>query len=769
MIAFNDWPIKKCLVFSGSLLLAQLGLTVLAALGCEIPVLRQIIGFCLLSFIPGLLLLRILRIHNVHIIEGLLYAVGLSLAFFMATGVIANFAMPPLGISRPMTLIPLTATMVALIFILMIIAYFRDRNYRHPVLFTPAVKISMPAVLLLILLPLLTILSVQLIDTYQNNTLLIVCLLAVAAIVILAAFNKFITPDLYPLAIFVIGLCLLYQTTLMSPYPVGNDIYVEYNFYQLVAKNGIWDYTIGSTVNSCLSITILAPVYSLFMNIDAVWAFKAIYPLLFALVPLILYRVFSQQIGRRKGFLAAFFFIIVPTFSLELIALCRQQVAELFLALFILALIDKRISTLNKLILTSLFSASVIVSHYATGFIGFIYMGLFLPFILIISSNWFRSIWSWLSAKSDGLPPQRKQLPLVALCIIVAVYFVAGLAWYALIGSGANWGSLSWLWNKQTGTFASSISSLLVGQTAGLFDFSARDVLIRTALGLDFFQASLQGKIFRVFQLATQLLLILGILRLIFKPKGLNFAVEYLSPCVTGCLLLAVSIFLPGFVEPFNTTRMYHIALITLAPFCILGGEVIWLVITRLWRKLKYAKHAIAANPAHAGHDYPAFITLIVLIPYFLLTSGLVYEVTRQEVTDSIDTPYSIALSSYRLDLAGLFCRQDGAAAEWLSQNSDNSTSLITDTHARRIIKFYGFPGPFAGVSLDNSLVAADSYIYFTKWNIDKNELTFATYTGLRRHYSFNDVPGLIEAVNTRDSVYNNGGARILAPINLNE
>jgi len=762
----NDWQLSKLLSFSLVLSAGAIILAVLSYIGISVPVLSQVCGFIFITFIPGILLLRILRIHNTGWSECLAYSVGLSLALNIFSSALINFVLPLAGISRPMTLLPLTATLGTLILILMIIAHFRDRNYQHPVSAAPAVKISLPAILLLILLLLLTILSVQLIDAHQNNTLLLVCILAIAAIIVLAAFNRGIHPDLYPPAIFVIGLCLLYQTTLMSPYPVGSDIYTEYYYYQLVAKNGIWDYTIASTVNSCLSITMLAPLYSLLMNIDAIWVFKAIYPLLFALVPFVLYHIFSQQIGRRKAFLAVFFFMAVPTFSLELIALCRQQVAELFLALFILALIAKRISTGNKLILTSLFSASIIVSHYATGFIGFIYMGLFLPFILIIKSNWCRSAWSWLSAKSGGLPPQHKHLPLAALFIIVAVYFIAGLAWYAFIASGVNIGVLNWLWNTQTGTVSSSVTF------SSFFDFSNRDLLIRTALGLDFFQVSLQGKLFRVFQLTTQLLLILGIFRLIFRPKGLNFAVEYLSLCVTSCLLLAFSIFLPGFVEPLNTTRMYHVALITLAPFCILGGEVIWLAITALWRKLKYTRSAIPPYPAPAGHGYPAFITLIVLMPYFLLTSGLVYEVTRQEITDSIDTPYSIALSSYRLDLAGVFYQQDGAAADWLKQNSDNSTLLITDAHASRIIHLYGFPGRFGSISLDSGQVATDSYIYFTKWNMDKNELTFAGYpgqptstTGLRKHFSFQDIAGLIDAVSTRETVYNNGGARILAPI----
>jgi len=770
MIPPNDWEIKRLLKVALVFLIGLIILTALADWGTGIPVLTQVAGFIFISFIPGLLLLRVLRVHNTGWVECIGYSLGLSLALVMIGLAAINILLPVFGVTQPLILWPVTITLSILTILLAAWSYFRERNYIAEVQPGRGSKISLPVILSLLMLPVLTILSVELIDAFSNNLLLIICLLFVAVIVILAAFNKFITPSLYPLAIYVVALCLLYQTTLMSPYLVGSDIYTEYHFYGLAAAAGYWDYTIASTVNSCISITMLAPAYSLVMNIPGVWVFKAIYPLLFALVPVVLYRIFSWQIGRRKAFLAAFFFMAVPTFSLEMIALCRQQVAELFLVLLIMLLLTWRLNTRNKIIMGSIFAASIVVSHYATGFIGFIYMGLFIPFIYIIQSRWFRTIWAWLSSRTGGLPAPGKQVHPAALWIIVGAFFVSGFAWYTFIASGINLELLRGLLNSQSGTLTSGISSLIAGQPSSLFDFSTRDVLIRTALGLDFFQATIQGQIFRILQLTTQLLLILGVLRLVLKPKGLNFTVEYLSLFVTSCLLLAACIFLGGFADQLNTTRMYHIALITLAPFCILGGEVIWLAVMAIWRKLEHTKLASSTQALIDNRRYPAFITLVVLIPYFLLTSGLIYEVTRQDITDRIDTPYSIALSSYRLDLTGIFAPQDGASAAWLSQNSDNNTLLITDAHASRIIQLCEFPGQLRGLSMDSSQIATDCHIYLTKWNMNSNELTFAMYpgltkfnAGLRRHYSFKDVPGLIDTVNAKHIVYNNGGARILA------
>ncbi|MBA7670414.1 hypothetical protein ES703_78560 [subsurface metagenome] len=772
----NDWEIKNCLRLSLAILLATLGLIGLAALGFDIPILRQIAGFIFLTFVPGTLILRILKIHNINVIESLVYSVGLSLAFVMFSGAFINFALPFIGISHPISLVPITSALAIFTIILIAIAYVRDRGFTGSEKATPGQKLQLPPVLFLILFLLLTILGVVLIDSYQNNILLLICVVAIAGLVGLAAFGKFIQSGIYPLAIFIIGLCLLYQTTLISPYLIGSDIYTEHYFYQLVAGSGLWDASIPSTVNSCLSITILAPIYSLILNINGLWIFKTIYPLLFALVPLILFHIFSQQMSHKNAFLAAFFFVVVPTFSLEMISLCRQQIAELFFVLVILLLVDRKLNLGPKLALAIIFAMSMVVSHYALGMIGFIYMGLFLPLVFIIRSGAFQKAWGWLTKKFGGLPRSLiapGALPAKALVIVVAIYFISGFAWYGAIASRVNLGLVSNLWTGQTTTITT--------EPLRFFEFDKRDVLIQTALGLDFPQASPQGKGFRILQYITQLFLIIGCLRLIFRPRHLRFTAEYIALSVTSILLLLACIFVPYFANQLNTTRWYHIALITLAPFCILGGEAIWLGISSLWHKIRHIVpgmslpadyHSVIASEAKQSslsnaEDSPGslkFLALAVLIPYFLFTSGFVYEVTGQKVTDKIDAPYSIALSSYRLDLAGVFYWRDGAAAKWLAQEAGNEAKVYTDGHTHKLLKLHDFTGQITSLPRDASDLQEDAYIYFSARNIDKKEITFALGPGLRQHISFDDVPGLTTAIESKNRIYNNGGAQILAP-----
>ena len=114
----TNLEIKKCLYIVLILLLAMVGLVGLAALGLDIPVFRQVVGFIFLTFVPGILILRILRVHNISISEGLVYLVGLSVAFIMFLGFFMNMLYPFFGISKPISVYPLIITISVVVLIL---------------------------------------------------------------------------------------------------------------------------------------------------------------------------------------------------------------------------------------------------------------------------------------------------------------------------------------------------------------------------------------------------------------------------------------------------------------------------------------------------------------------------------------------------------------------------------------------------------------------------------------------------------------------------
>lgn len=786
MTSPNDWQIKKCLVLSLSLLLAMLGLVGLALLGFDIPGLRQLSGFLFLTFIPGILILRILRIHNIGIIESLLYSVGLSLAFAMATGVVANFALPPLGISHPIALAPLTATSTAFFLILCFLAYKRDKDFHLANLLPednektvkPSFWSKFNPYMLAILLPLLAILGTSLVNAYQNNTLLLILIFVVILIIGLVAFNKFIPPRVYPFMIFMMALALIYQTTLISSYLVGSDIHLECYLGKLIVENGYWDATVPGFLNSCLSILMLAPVYSLLLNMDIIWLYKIIYPLSFCLLPLALFRIFRLQIKPRYAFLAAFFFISMPMFTMDMAQLCRQQISELFFVLVILLMVDRKLTLIQRTTLVLIFGFGVVISHYGmgTGYIGYLIFGALV--LVIIRSRQGRTIWQWLIGKSNSLPDDLTSAGAFnkkALAIIVGVSLVFMLGYYSVVASGSALSGIR--------VATSIVESTTETVTSGSFSFPdpmGEEPLTQTALGLDFPLASPGGKAWRIFQYLVELCLIVGFVRLIFRPGRLGkFKAAYISLTIVSALILLGIFVLPTGSYGMGVTRIFQITLLLMSPLFIFGGEAMGRGIVKLARVFRKGFASLQLTP-----DSPVplrFLVLAILIPYFIFNSGAIFELSRSQTTHFINMPYSIALSSYRVDVTTVFTSQDVTAAEWLSRVATDGYLAYVDHHSGKLFaNQIDFP---CSVTLLQSLITVGSlptpntvkellrdakgghspnYFYLRGWNTQEKALTFGSGYATRLSISFNDFPWFMGAVEKANRIYNNGSAQIL-------
>ncbi len=795
MTAINDWPLNKCLLLSVILFAALLGLTGLDALGIGIPVLRQLIGFCFLSFIPGLLLLRILRVHNIHIIEGLLYAVGLSLAFDMAMGLIANFALPPLGISRPIALLPLLL-IITPAFLLLCLLSAQKRHCEGPagdeaILPTTAdreaaqpktslrvrrawqsVRANPAPCLLAILLPLLAILGAGLVNVYHNNVLIYVLYLTIALIIGLAAFNKFIPPSVYPFMIFMLSLALLYQTTLISGYLVGSDIHQERYWAWLVLENGWWNAAAPFNINSCLSIVILAPAYSLLLDMDIVGLFKIVYPFLFALVPLALFRVLSLQVKPLYAFLSVVFFITMPMFTMDMTQLIRQQVSELFFVLLILLMVERRLSMVQRAVMVFIFSCGVVVSYYGLGtgyVIGFLAIGALA--LICIKSRAGRAIWQWLIGKSNPLPSDLAAPGAFnkrALALIVCAGLIFMFVYYGNVASGAALSGAGIF----TGMFRTEAVQSLITATP-VSNPVAGEYLVQAALGFDFAAASAGGKIWRILQYLVQLFIIVGCLCLVFRPAAPGkWKSEYIALTIISLLILLSIFIMPIRSYQMGATRIWQITLLLISPLFIFGGEAIANGIAMLIRASRQGFSSLKTS--YTGPALLRFPVLLVMIPYFIFNSGMVFEFIQGRTTGFIDMPYSIAMSGGRLDINTVFSGQDVAAANWLTNAAKDDYPVYADVHG--VLAFPGYWGDTTGfygtsgnpmirqLPADAGNISPPCYIYLRAWNAGNRVITFATAYASRQSTGFADIPGLSQLTGNGKRIYANGGAQALLP-----
>lgn len=367
-ITLNDWRIRHYFIAILALQLGLLFVQLLESTNIHIPFLQAILGFAFFSFIPGIIVLRILRVHNISTVETLLYAVGLSISALMFTGLLMSMLYPLFGISRPMspdvTLMTLSVTTP----ILLLLSLVRDKKSSEPGYIDTETFLSRPA-FLLYLVPLLAIIGTYFVNQYHNNGILMLVIALIAVIPILIGFDRVIPEALYPLAVLSISISLLLHTSLISPYLWGYDIHYETFLANLVIDNEFWDSMSPGNVNAMLSVVLLAPMYSYITGLDLTWVFKIVYPLIFALVPLGLYHVFRRQVGAKSAFLACFFFVSFIIFYAEMASLARQEIAELFFVLLLMIMVARNIPKRTNFTLFAIFGASLVVSHYGTSYI----------------------------------------------------------------------------------------------------------------------------------------------------------------------------------------------------------------------------------------------------------------------------------------------------------------------------------------------------------------------------------------------------------------
>jgi len=164
-----------------------------------------------------------------------------------------------------------------------------------------------------------------------------------------------------------------FQTSLL----IGADTQSEYVVYIATIINGGWHHVdpaimSSSVLDSCLSISLLPYAVYKITGGNALYVFKALYPVIASLVPVCIYYTARVYVNRRMAFLAGsmILLLVVQTWAA---AYARNVTAGLLVALAILVM--NRNIRFGKPIIAGLF-ALALLSYYAAG--------LFILSILII-------------------------------------------------------------------------------------------------------------------------------------------------------------------------------------------------------------------------------------------------------------------------------------------------------------------------------------------------------------------------------------------------
>ncbi|HYC20642.1 MAG TPA: DUF2206 domain-containing protein [Candidatus Bathyarchaeia archaeon] len=696
-LVMNDWPRKRTLTTVLGLQFLVWALIGLDAAGVQILLLRALFAFAYLLFVPGMLVLRALRLHKLGGVRTPLFAVGLSLAAVMAIGLLMTMLYPVFGFERPLALVPVVMTEGVIITFLAVLSYWRDPGPTDGGTIDRRDVLS-PPVLALCVLPFVSIFATYAMNAYGSNLLLLALIIIIAITALWISTSASVPKELYPLAVFVIALALLYHASLISPYVWGWDIQKELYSANAVLTNAQWSVHAPGATNAVLSVTLLAPITSIVSGVSVVWIFKTIYPLLFALVPVGLFVVFQKQTSDRIAFLASLFVTFLFTFFTEMPSLARQEIAELFLVLLLMLLVDKRVgSEAGKPLLytiCAIFAASVVVSHYALALIFITYLVVAWLMLFLVDNPAMRRLQRAASSGPSAKPSSRPKRMLTLPFIVSFAAFTA--AWYVTLGSAALSGDIAPIFAQIGRTlFTPSNVALALGIGAAVYAcalvivyvlakraqrkpstllFGVPVVSLSASLALaryygvsanQLLQAATLSPLHEVAELLYLLgfiLIILGLAALALRRCRFTFDQEFAALALASFVILMTAAAIPLLALTVNTTRLYQISTLLLAPFCVTGALLIGWVPGLL----------PARQREKTGVSLAYKLVAVLFVVMLLFGTGLVYEVTRQDPTsfflnDAIDAPR--------------FNAREVAGAQWLYAVKASARPVYADLY----------------------------------------------------------------------------------------
>jgi uncharacterized membrane protein len=559
------WPTADFAVVILSALMAFLVFSLMNKYMFPVPILPQIFGFIILTFVPGFIIFRILNIYEINRPLNIILIVGLSITFITFIGFVLN----EIGLIfdyRTITFNHLFISIILLLSALCFLCIFLDKGSYG----IEYIDVNLLQLNILVLVPTVAIMGSFLLNNFQSNKISIITILIISMLPFLYAYRKYHIPIIWSAAVSILLLSHLVSSHLWSW-----DIHYQFYYANLIMERNFWDPNLSSSSNSLISIILLAPIYSILLDLDLIWVYKIIYPILFSLVPIGIYIIVRDQSDDDiVAFFSSFIFIFYYGFFKDMVD--KQFIAELFL---ILALTIMTIHNPKTKILAIAFVFMMIVSHYVVSYIVLfsLFIVLTIAFILRIHKD--------ISIRFLGL----------------AIIFFLG--WFTYVSQAEVLEHIIYTFKDI------EIGSLFTGDRSGVgYLYLSSPSLVWTAykginalilifiyLGLTkFFMSSIKSPE-------------------IFKSRSLVFMAV---PFSIFLFIQAFAAFNLGF------DRALQIALVILSPFFVFGFMFIINSIDRL--------HSI-----HLRNNKYVFLSIFLCV-LFLFDSGLIHERTGNSLPYSI-------------------------------------------------------------------------------------------------------------------------------------
>ena len=424
-------------------------------------------------------------------------------------------------------------------------------------------------------------------------------------------------------------------------------------------------------------------VYYTLSSINSEYIFKLFFGLIGSITPIAVYIISKKYIGARYAFLASLLFIFQFAFIYSQQSSTKQEIATVFFTLCILIFFDLKINILNKKIILSIFMFSVIVSHYTTSYIFFIF--------LMITS---------IVSLFEGVKNDETIKKPINISITI-LFFTVIFFWYSQITRVPFLAGVNFI----EATF---------NNLQNFFIEESRSTVGLNVVGKGLEQAAIPNIISVYVHDAIFLTIGIGVLSIFFyKSYRKIIDTEYYIGIFTFVGLLAFFLVLPFVSKGYGSTRFFLQTLVFLAPAFVIGGNTIAKIIRK------------------PGLD--VVILLILLISAFSCVTYLTYHCYNIPASPDYENDGPNRDEYYIYD-------QELISANWLKGHGEPSSKVCKDFHAsKRLLLAYGLNNPFKYAMLTNK--SSDGYIYLTHVNVNDKEV----YSNYRTSINISDYSGLFE------------------------
>jgi uncharacterized membrane protein len=347
----------------------------------------QILLVLLLFIVPGLILLRALRVPGEVVSSFPGYIPCASIIILFATGLCVDIVGPLVGVAEPLRVVPLLVGFEVICLVLLAVSLNAPSNvsiqWRS---FSRPIGLAWPLILCIFA----AAGALRLNSGHGNDVALIAVAGLVALLVAVAAFASRLDETMLEAVLYAAALAASWSYSLRGDGIYGFDIATEYQRLQQTILTGVWHPAHpNDAYGAMLSVTVMPTVLHALSGIAGLLVFKVVYPMVYAIFPVGIFDLARRLLSRRWAFIAAAFTIGQYAFT-EIPSIARQEIGLVLFIALIAAMLETRMHRWWQWTLVALLGLAMVVSHYSTTYVAITVIGLTLPLQWAVS--WFRGI-----------------------------------------------------------------------------------------------------------------------------------------------------------------------------------------------------------------------------------------------------------------------------------------------------------------------------------------------------------------------------------------